>query len=227
MGKFFGDILNSTPLRRNLWSVSLRAWERERERGEAGIEELFSLFIHTTQGLWGIFLVIHTSALFLPSITINIPTNAACELDILGHDGDSLSVNGTPVGFFKDSHEVRLRGFLECGNSRGLKALVIGDILGNLADEAGKGELADQELSALLVVTNLTECDGARAEAWLFHGARGRGGAVLGLSIVLLGHGALRGTRSGLNIIRFPMLKRLFGKLGGGVTKERLHEARL
>ena len=82
------------------------------------------------------------------------------ELDVFGHDGDPLGVDGTEVGVLKEADEVSLRGFLEGHDSRGLEAEVSLEVLGNLTDETLEGELPDEELSALLVTTDLTEGDG-------------------------------------------------------------------
>ena len=40
-------------------------------------------------------------------------TDSASQLDVLGHDGDSLGVDGAEVGVFEESDEVGLAGFLE------------------------------------------------------------------------------------------------------------------
>lgn len=40
-------------------------------------------------------------------------TETTSELDVLGLDGDTLGVNGSQVGVFKETNEVGLRGFLE------------------------------------------------------------------------------------------------------------------
>ena len=92
-------------------------------------------------------------------------TDAAGELNVLGHDGDTLGMDGTQVGVLKESNEVSLRGFLEGHDSRGLEAEVSLEILGDLTDETLEGEFPDEELSALLVTTNLTESNSTRPVA--------------------------------------------------------------
>ena len=84
-------------------------------------------------------------------------TDAAGELNVLGHDGDTLGMDGTQVGVLKESNEVSLRGFLEGHDSRGLEAEVSLEILGDLTDETLEGEFPDEELGALLVTADLTE----------------------------------------------------------------------
>lgn len=94
-----------------------------------------------------------------------LTTNAAGELNVLGHDGDTLGVNGAEVGVLKEADEVRLRRLLQRGNGAGLEAKVGLEVLRNLAHETLKRQLANQQLSRLLVATNLAQGDGARAEA--------------------------------------------------------------
>ncbi len=42
-----------------------------------------------------------------------LSTDAAGELDVLGHDGDALGVDGAQVGVLEEANEVRLSGLLE------------------------------------------------------------------------------------------------------------------
>ncbi len=90
-------------------------------------------------------------------------TDAAGQLDVLGHDGDTLGVDGTQVGVFKETDEVGLGGFLEGHDGGRLEAEVSFEVLSNLPDQTLEGQLADEELSRLLVATDLTESDCAWA----------------------------------------------------------------
>ncbi|BAS96274.1 Os06g0160000, partial [Oryza sativa Japonica Group] len=104
-----------------------------------------------------------------------LTADAAGELDVLGHDGDALGVDGAQVSVLEEPDEVRLRGLLQRGDGGALEAEVGLEVLGDLADEALEGELADEQLRALLVLADLTERDGARPEAVrLLHAAGGR-----------------------------------------------------
>ncbi len=60
----------------------------------------------------------------------------AGKLDVLGHDGDTLGMNGTQVGVLKEINQGSLRCLLESHYSRGLEAEVSLEILGNFADKA-------------------------------------------------------------------------------------------
>ena len=86
-----------------------------------------------------------------------LATNAAGKLDVLWHDGDALGVDGTQVGVLKKSDEVGLSGFLESQDSGALEAEIGLEVLSDLADQALEWQFADQELSGLLVFTDLTK----------------------------------------------------------------------
>ena len=42
----------------------------------------------------------------------SLPTNAASKLDVLGHDGDPLGVDGSQVGVFEQADQVSLSSLL-------------------------------------------------------------------------------------------------------------------
>ena len=69
-------------------------------------------------------------------------------------------MDSTQVGILEEADEVSLGGFLQGHDSRGLEAEVGLEVLSDLTDETLEGELPDEELSALLVTTDLTESDG-------------------------------------------------------------------
>ena len=58
----------------------------------------------------------------LPKSLGPLPANAAGQLYVLGHDGDSLGVNSTQVGILKETHQVGFRGLLQCHYSTGLES---------------------------------------------------------------------------------------------------------
>ncbi len=76
------------------------------------------------------------------------------------------------------SHLSRLsRVYLEGEDRETLEAEVGLEVLSDLTHEALEGELAQEQLSALLVLADLTESDGAGAEAVrLLHASGGGGG---------------------------------------------------
>ena len=89
-----------------------------------------------------------------------LSTDTAGKLDVLGHDGDTLGVDGAQVGVFEETDEVSLRSLLEGHDGRGLETQVSLEILSDLTDQTLEGQFADQELSGFLVTTDLTESDG-------------------------------------------------------------------
>ena len=89
-----------------------------------------------------------------------LTTDAAGELDILGHDGNTLGVDSSQVGILEETNKVSLSGLLESEDGGRLEAEIGLEVLGDLTDETLEGQLADQELSRLLVLTDLTESDG-------------------------------------------------------------------
>ena len=61
-------------------------------------------------------------------------TDAAGELNVFGHDGDPLGVNGAKVGVLEESDHVSLSRFLEGEDSLGLEAQVRLVLLGDFSD---------------------------------------------------------------------------------------------
>ena len=89
-----------------------------------------------------------------------LSADTAGQLDVLGHDGDTLGVDGAQVGVLEETHQVSLAGLLQSHDGGALEAQVGLEVLGDLADQTLEGQLADQQLGALLVTTDLTESHG-------------------------------------------------------------------
>ena len=116
------------------------------------------------------------------------------QLDILGHDGDPLGVDGAQVGVLEEADEVGLGRLLEGENGGALEAKVGLEVLGDLPDEPLEGKLADEELSGLLVPPDLPEgdCTGP-VPMGLLDSAGGRGGLSGSLGCQLLPGGLASG----------------------------------
>ena len=113
-----------------------------------------------------------------------LATDAAGELDVLGHDGDTLGVDGAQVGVLEEANEVGLGGLLERDDRRRLEAKVGLESLGDFADEALKREKTDEQLRGLLVLADLAERHGAGAVAvGLLHAAGGGRRLARGLEL--------------------------------------------
>ena len=125
-------------------------------------------------------------------------TDAAGQLDVLGHDGDPLGVDGAQVGVLEEADQVGLAGLLQRHHGGALEAQVGLEVLGNLADEALEGQLADEQLGGLLVTPDLTESHGAGLVAVrLLDASGGRGALAGGLGGQLLPGGLASGGLTG------------------------------
>lgn len=51
-----------------------------------------------------------------------LATNATSQLDVLGHDCDSLGVDGTQVGIFKEANQIGFASFLQSHHGRALES---------------------------------------------------------------------------------------------------------
>uniref|UniRef100_H9GPZ8 Core Histone H2A/H2B/H3 domain-containing protein n=1 Tax=Anolis carolinensis TaxID=28377 RepID=H9GPZ8_ANOCA len=104
-----------------------------------------------------------------------LPADAPGELDVLGHDGDALGVDGAEVGVLEEPHQVGLARLLQRHHGRALEAQVRLEVLRDLPHQALEGQLPDQQLRRLLVAPDLPQGHGARAVAVrLLHAPGGR-----------------------------------------------------
>ena len=86
-------------------------------------------------------------------------------------------MDGSQVGILEETDEVSLSSLLESEDGGRLETEISLEVLGNLTDKALEGQLADQELSGLLVLTDLTESDGTGpVSVRLLHSAGGGSG---------------------------------------------------
>ena len=90
-----------------------------------------------------------------------LAADAPRQLDVLGHDGDALGVDGAQVGVLEQAHQVRLRGLLQREHGRRLEAQVGLEVLRDLAHQALERQLADEQLRRLLVLADLAQRDRA------------------------------------------------------------------
>ena len=117
-------------------------------------------------------------------------------MHILGHDGDSLGVDGAEVGVLEEADHVSLGGFLESENGGGLESEVVLEVVGDLSHESLERKLSDEELCGLLESSDLSESDGSGSESVGSLDSTSRGGLALGLLVSnvlswLLGAGVL------------------------------------
>ena len=120
----------------------------------------------------------------------SLSTDTTSELDVLGHNGHSLGVDGAQVGVLEETNQVSLASLLKGHNGRRLEAKIGLEILGNLTDQPLEWQLADEELSALLVTPDLTEGDSSwPVTMGLLDSTSSRGGFTSGFGSQLLTRG--------------------------------------
>ena len=107
-----------------------------------------------------------------------LTTETTSQVNILGLDGDTLGVDGSQVGIFEEGDQVSLGGLLKGTNGGGLETEIGLEILSNLTNKTLEGQLADQELSRLLVTTDLTKSDGTGAVTMGLLDTSGSGGGL-------------------------------------------------
>ena len=88
--------------------------------------------------------------------------DSAGQLNVLGHDGDALGVDGAQVGVFKQTNQVSLASFLKSHHSGALETQIGLEILSDFSHKTLEGQLADQQLGGFLVTTDLTKSDCTR-----------------------------------------------------------------
>ena len=86
-----------------------------------------------------------------------LTADAARELDVLGHDRDTLGVDGAQVGVLEQADQVCLSRLLQRQHRAALEAQVGLEVLRDLAHQALERQLADQQLRALLVLADLAQ----------------------------------------------------------------------
>ena len=124
----------------------------------------------------------------------SLATDSPGQLDVLGHDGDTLGVDGAQVGVLEQTDEVSLAGLLESHDSRGLESQVSLEVLGDLSHQTLEGQLADEELSGLLVPPDVTKSDSPRpVPVGLLDSASGRSRLASSLGGQLLPGGLASG----------------------------------
>jgi len=89
-------------------------------------------------------------------------------------------VDGAQVGVLKETDQVGLAGFLKSADGCTLESEISFEVLGNFSDQPLEGQLADEQLSGLLVATDLTESHGTGPVPVGLLDSTGRGGRLPG-----------------------------------------------
>jgi len=93
----------------------------------------------------------------------SLASDSASKLDVLGHDGHTLGVDGSQVGVLEKTDEVCLSGLLKSQYSTRLESEIGLEVLCNLAYESLERKLSDEKLSALLVASDLSQSHSTRS----------------------------------------------------------------
>ena len=104
--------------------------------------------------------------------------DSAGQLNVLGHDRDTLGVDGAQVGVFKQTNKVSLASFLKSHHSRALETQICLEILSDFSHKTLEGQLADQQLGGFLVTTDLTKSDRTRPVTMRFLNSTGSRSAL-------------------------------------------------
>ncbi|KAL0623398.1 LOW QUALITY PROTEIN: Zinc finger protein [Plecturocebus cupreus] len=160
-----------------------------------------------------------------------LPADTPRELDVLGHDGDALGVDGAQVGVLEEPHQVGLAGLLQRHHRGALEAQVGLEVLRDLAHQALERQLPDQQLGGLLVAADLAQGHGARAVAVrLLHAAGGRSALASRLGGQLLARSLAAGwsavTASELTAASAFWVKAILSDPLVGETAGTCHDAR-
>ncbi|KAL9329731.1 hypothetical protein ACSQ67_004734 [Phaseolus vulgaris] len=95
-------------------------------------------------------------------------SDSSGELNILGHNCDPFSMNGTEVSIFKESNQVGLSGFLKSRNGTALESQIRFEVLCDFTNQTLKGEFSDQKLCALLVLPDFLRATVPGLNLWGF-----------------------------------------------------------
>ena len=99
---------------------------------------------------------------------------------VTGRDGDTLSVKAEKVRVLEETNEVSLSSLLKSKDGGGRETEVVLEGRRDLTNKTLEGELADEEISGLLVSTDFTDSDGTRAITVSLLDTTGSGGRLAG-----------------------------------------------
>ena len=89
---------------------------------------------------------------------VGFAADAPGELYVLGHEGDSLAVDGEEDAVLEETHEIRLRRLLQSSQRRGLDPqLATSVFVHDLSDAAREGSLGDEEIGGALQGADLAK----------------------------------------------------------------------
>ena len=105
-------------------------------------------------------------------------THSPGELDVFGHDGHTLGVDRAKVSVFEQANEIRLACFLQSHNSTALEPQVSFEVLSYFTYQTLERQLAQKQLSRLLVASDFSQSNCAGPVAMGFLHTSGSGCAL-------------------------------------------------
>ena len=108
-------------------------------------------------------------------LRLALATDVTSKLNVLGHNGHTLGMDGAQVGVLEKTDEVCLGCLLESENGGSLESQVRLEVLGDLSYESLEGKLSDEKVRGFLVSTDLTKSDSSGSvSVRLLHTSAGR-----------------------------------------------------
>ena len=91
-----------------------------------------------------------------------VSSDSLGQLEISGHDGHSLGVDGAQVGVFEQGDQVGFGGFLEGQHSWWLESQFLFPFVGDFSDHSLEGKFSDKEISWFLIFSDFpkSNCSG-------------------------------------------------------------------
>ncbi len=92
-----------------------------------------------------------------------LAANTTRELNVLGHDGYTLGMNGAQVGVFKQPNKVCFGSLLKGKDGSTLETQVRLEVLGNFTNQTLERGLANEKVRRLLVLADFTKSNSSWA----------------------------------------------------------------
>ncbi len=73
-----------------------------------------------------------------------LSSNAAGQLNVFGHEGDPLGVDGAQVGVLKQTDQISLASLLQGHDSRALETQIRLEVLSDFSHQMLEGQFANQ-----------------------------------------------------------------------------------
>ena len=106
----------------------------------------------------------------------SLSSDSACQLDVFGHDGDPLGMDGAEIGVFEEADQVCFGGFLKSSNCCALESQVGLEILSDFSNQSLEGQLSDEQFGGFLVSSDFSKSNGTRSVTMGFlHSSSGWG----------------------------------------------------